>query len=135
MPVIAQNNVSHHLLGELTKFSGFGKDTACSQLQTGNHRVSVFTNEFWTSQQRQANAIHEVSYRACFKPQLPRFFIELFTQKGETVYDPFNGRGTTVIEAALLGRNIIANDVNPLSLILTRPRIGIPLLKDIENYI
>ncbi|MEQ1867469.1 MAG: hypothetical protein ABL996_22765, partial [Micropepsaceae bacterium] len=32
--------------------------------------------------------LHEVSYRACFKPQLPRFFIERLTHPGEVVYDP-----------------------------------------------
>ncbi len=93
----------------------------------------VFINEFWTPQQRQANALHEVSYRACFKPQLPRFFINLFTQPGDIVYDPFNGRGTTIIEAALLGRNVIANDVNPLSLIISAPRLAIPTLKEVEE--
>ncbi len=107
--------------------------TLCSELKIDGHSVPVFINEFWTAQQRQANAIHEVSYRACFKPQLPRFFINLFTLKNSTVYDPFNGRGTTVIEAALLGRNVIANDVNPLSLILTRPRISVPSLQAIEK--
>jgi len=93
----------------------------------------VFINEFWTAKQRQANSIHEVSYRACFKPQLPRFFIKLFTKKGDIVYDPFNGRGTTVVEAALLQRNVIANDVNPISLVLTRPRISIPSIEQIET--
>ncbi len=107
--------------------------TLCNKLNIDGHSVPVFVNEFWTSQQRQANAIHEVSYRACFKPQLPRFFINLFTLKNNIVYDPFNGRGTTVIEAALLGRNVIANDVNPLSLILTKPRINIPSLETIEK--
>jgi len=107
--------------------------TLCSELKIDGHTIPVFVNEFWTAQQRQANAIHEVSYRACFKPQLPRFFINLFTLKNNTVYDPFNGRGTTVIEAALLGRNVIANDVNPLSLILTRPRISVPSLQAIEK--
>jgi len=41
------------------------------------------------------------------------------TSKNDIVYDHFNGRGTTVIEAALLGRNFIANDINPLSMIKT----------------
>ncbi|HSH17687.1 MAG TPA: hypothetical protein VLD18_16725, partial [Verrucomicrobiae bacterium] len=36
--------------------------------------VPVFVNEFWTARQRQASSLHEISYRACFKPQLPRFF-------------------------------------------------------------
>ncbi len=89
-------------------------------------KIPVYTNEFWTSRQRQASSLHEVSYRACFKPQLPRFFIELLTRPGDTVFDPFSGRGTTALEAALLGRNVAANDVNPLSRILCEPRLHLP---------
>src|SRR6187401_2778738 len=59
--------------------------------------VETLVNEFWTSKQRAASSLHEVSYRACFKPQLPRFFIDRFTNIGDVVYDPFMGRGTTVI--------------------------------------
>ncbi|MCL5772848.1 MAG: site-specific DNA-methyltransferase, partial [Firmicutes bacterium] len=92
-----------------------------------------FINEFWTSKQRLANSLHEIAYRACFKPQLPRFFIQLLTQKGDIVFDPFNGRGTTIIEAALLGRNIIANDVNPLSVILSSPRLFVPNIFELEK--
>ncbi|MFC1463562.1 MAG: DNA methyltransferase [Candidatus Brachytrichaceae bacterium NZ_4S206] len=88
--------------------------------------VLRLTGEFWTARQRQACSLHEISYRACFKPQLPRYFIERLTQPGDVVYDPFSGRGTTAIEAALLGRRVIANDVNPLSAILTAPRLQPP---------
>jgi len=89
--------------------------------------------EFWTAGQRQANRIHEVSYRACFKPQLPKFFIDKFTQTGDIVYDPFAGRGTTAIEAALSSRLVISNDVNPISRILTEPRLQIPQLEELEK--
>jgi DNA methylase len=82
--------------------------------------------EFWTSRQRQASNLHEISYRACYKPQLPRHFIERLTRPGERVYDPFSGRGTTAIEAALLGRRVAANDVNPLSRMLAEPRLSPP---------
>lgn len=95
--------------------------------------VTKYINEFWTSKQRQACSIHEISYRACFKPQLPRFFIELLTKSGDTVYDPFSGRGTTVIEAGLLGRTVISNDVNPLSEILTRPRLLPPTPRQVGD--
>lgn len=95
-----------------------------------NRRI---TGEFWTSKQRQANAIHEIAYRACFKAQLPKFFITKLTKSGDTVYDPFCGRGTTVIEAALNGRNIIANDINPISRILTEGRLKIPHLLEIKE--
>jgi hypothetical protein len=102
-------------------------------MAVGRGTVKKFTNEFWTSRQRQAAPIHEVSYRACFKPQLPRFFIEILTRKGDTVYDPFSGRGTTVIEAGLSGRNVIANDINPLSRIMTEPRFFAPLVSAVEE--
>jgi hypothetical protein len=95
--------------------------------------VPKYTNEFWTSRQRQASSIHEISYRACFKPQLPRFFIDLLTRKGDLVYDPFSGRGTTVIEAGLSGRDIFANDANPLSRIMTEPRFFPPDLAAVEK--
>lgn len=96
--------------------------TIVENATTGPISVPKYTNEFWTSQQRQASSLHEISYRACFKPQLPRFFIKLLTRKGDVVYDPFSGRGTTVIEAGLSGRNVCANDANPLSRIMTEPR-------------
>ncbi len=95
-------------------------------------KVRRFTNEFWTSRQRQASSIHEVSYRACFKPQLPAFFIDLLTEKGDVVYDPFSGRGTTVIEAGLRGRNVIANDINPLSRLMSYPRFFVPDLSELK---
>jgi len=84
------------------------------------------TGEFWTARQRQGSSLHEVSYRGCFKPQLPAYFINLLTEPGDLVYDPFSGRGTTVIEAGLLGRAVAANDANPLSSLLTRPRFFLP---------
>ena len=77
--------------------------------------------ELWTSRQRQAANLHEISYRACYKPQLPRHFIERLTRPGDRVYDPFSGRGTTAVEAALLARRVAANDVNPLSRMLAEP--------------
>ena len=76
--------------------------------------VPYFSNEFWTSGQRQASRLHEVSYRACFKPQLPAFFIERLTRPGDAVYDPFMGRGTTPLQAALMGRRPVGCDINPL---------------------
>jgi len=87
--------------------------------------------EFWTSKQRQAASIHEISYRACFKPQLPDYFIHRFTSPGDLVYDPFGGRGTTVIQAAIRGRQIIQNDINPLSIILTKARLTPPTDDDL----
>ena len=126
------------LLDELRGFREFGTGTRVLETQGRTSSgepitVPTFVNEFWTARQRQASSLHEVSYRACFKPQLPRFFIERLTRPGDAVYDPFMGRGTTVVEAALLGRVPCGCDINPLSRFLVRPRLNPPRLEDIAR--
>ena len=98
----------------------------------GTPHVPVFEEELWTSRQRQACSIHEVSYRACFKPQLPAYFIDRLSDEGDAIYDPFSGRGTTAIEAALRGRRVVANDINPLSSIFARPRLEVPHVSEVD---
>jgi len=117
----------------LTEFKLEDKETSFGNVEFESENYTKFVNEFWTAKQRQANSIHEISYRACYKPQLPRFFIDIFTEEGNVVYDPFAGRGTTLIEAALMNRNIVGNDVNPLSRLLTEPRLNIPKMAEIEE--
>jgi len=109
---------------ELVSFTEFGKATDSFAKKFDGAEVPYFVNEFWTSKQRAAHSLHEVSYRACFKPQLPKFFIERLTAPGDVVYDPFMGRGTTLIEAALHDRVPIGCDINPLSPILCEPRLN-----------
>jgi len=117
----------------LLSFREFGAETRVISTEFAGGKTATYVNEFWTARQRQANSLHEVSYRACFKPQLPRFFIERLTQPGDVVYDPFMGRGTTPIEAALLGRVPFGNDINPLSLMLATPRIRPPTGDEVER--
>ncbi len=109
------------------------RSTRVEEVNAGDRVVRRYIGEFWTAKQRNATSLHEVSYRACFKPQLPRFFIDRLTAEGDRVYDPFGGRGTTIIEATLAGRRGISNDVNPLSEIFASPRLHIPGLSDIER--
>ena len=121
-------------LCELEQFRAFGTRTEVTQLAVGSSEsIPVLTNEFWTSRQRAAGSLHEVSYRACFKPQLPRFFIERLTRPGDLVYDPFMGRGTTLLEAIFLGRRGAGCDVSPLSAILLTPRLAPPGLEQIHR--
>lgn len=79
--------------------------------------------ELWTAQQRQMHSLHYVvSYRASFKPELPNFCIQRFSEKGAIVLDPFTGRGTTALQANLMGRVAWACDVNPLAVLLTKAK-------------
>ncbi len=94
----------------------------------------TWVGELWTAKQRQMHRLHyTVSYRASFKPELPDFFIRYFLlDRGITnarVLDPFGGRGTSVLQANLLGFSGVHNDLNPVSLFLARSRQKIPLLR------
>ena len=102
------------LIAELAAFRAFDRATEMREWRSPDGVVvPVAVNEFWTAKQRAAHPLHEVSYRACFKPLLPRFFIERLTGPGDLVYDPFMGRGTTLVEAMLLGRRTAGCDINP----------------------
>ena len=124
------------LAQELAAWRAFGKKTAYSTTvaagASGRVVADTFTNEYWSSAQRQGHGLHEVSYRACFKPELPAFFVERLTKPGDVVHDPFMGRGTTLLEAALRGRVPSGNDVNPLSAMLLRPRLSPPRQEDVD---
>lgn len=115
------------LADELRGFSHNGEATIVEE----RFGVPFFFNEFWTAKQRQGHALQEVSYRACFKPQLPEFFISRLTAGGDVVYDPFMGRGTTPLQAVLMARVGVGNDINPLSIYLTRPRADPPTMQEI----
>ena len=126
------------LADQMRDFRDFGTATRVIQIEASTHsgsklRVPGYVNEFWTSKQRAASSLHEISYRACFKPQLPRFFIERLTKPGEVVYDPFVGRGTTFVEAALLGRIPYGCDINPLSRHMAWPRLHPPTLAQVAE--
>lgn len=114
-------------LADILSFRAFGTPTQ----DVTEDGIRYLINEFWTAGQRQAHAIHEVSYRACFKPQLPEFFIARLSEPGDAIHDPFMGRGTTPVQAALMARRPVGNDINPLSVILTRPRLSPPSLAEI----
>ena len=52
-------------------------------------------------------------HSAAFPQALPRWFIELFTDPGDTVLDPFAGSGTTLAAALALGRDALGVELSP----------------------
>jgi site-specific DNA-methyltransferase (adenine-specific) len=52
------------------------------------------------------------SHSATYPEKLPEFFIKLFTQPNDVVYDPFTGSGTTAKVALDLNRNFIGSEIS-----------------------
>lgn len=86
-------------------------------------------------------------YPATFVSPIPKFLIALLTKVGDTVLDPFGGKGTTAVESAKQARIPIYNDLNPfaadittalfqaIALTIESPDILSDEVKRIENYI
>jgi len=59
-------------------------------------------------------------YPAKFIPQIPRNIIDLLSDVGDKILDPFCGSGTSLVEAILLDRNAVGVDINPLSSLIAK---------------
>src|SRR6266478_2565869 len=64
-----------------------------------------------------------------------RAYIERYSQQGDVVLDPFGGTGVTAIEAFLIGRKAIQNDLNPFANFIARDIADttLPLQKAFEK--
>lgn len=62
------------------------------------------------------------SYLGAFPPSLASYFIKYFTDENDLVFDPFSGRGTTILESRLLNRNSFGSDLNPIALALSKAK-------------
>jgi DNA modification methylase len=72
-------------------------------------------------------------YPATFIPPIPKLLIALLTQPGDTVFDPFGGKGTTAVESIKLGRLPIYNDLNPFAVEIAQAIIS-AIKKRIHNW-
>lgn len=61
-----------------------------------------------------------------FPPSLPHVLVRWLSEAGDTVFDPFSGRGTVPLEACLLGRRGLGMDANPLAWILSSAKVNPP---------
>ncbi len=62
------------------------------------------------------------AYLAMFPSEVPEEYILKYTKKGDVVFDPFSGRGTTALQAIKHQRVAISTDLSPLAYVLTRSK-------------
>jgi DNA modification methylase len=73
----------------------------------------INTDSLWLISERDKSGKHENIYHGNFIPQIPNQLIRRYTKKGETVFEPFTGSGTTLFECENLNRKYIGFDINP----------------------
>jgi methylase of polypeptide subunit release factors len=71
--------------------------------------------------------LHQLApYIGKLKPVIARQLLLEFTSKDDLVLDCFSGSGTVPLEAAILGRRVLAFDSNPYAVTLTRAKLQAP---------
>lgn len=88
-----------------------------------------FSNE---DTQYASHNIHR--YSGKFIPQIARSAMELLSDPGETVLDPYLGSGTTALEAMLLGRNVIGIDINPLAILISKVKTSVIPVSVLDGF-
>jgi len=73
--------------------------------------TEIWTDSLWTISERDKSGKHDGFYHGNFVPQIPRQLILRYTKKGDVVFDPFVGSGTTAYEAESLSRHFIGIDI------------------------
>jgi len=73
------------------------------------------------------------SYASKMKPGLAHWLVELFTERGATVLDPFSGSGTIPFEACVQGRRGIGVDLSPLAHTITQAKVASPLREAVSD--
>ena len=59
-------------------------------------------------------------YLGKFVPQLVEIFLRMYFKPGDTVYDPFCGSGTTLVEANALGIDAVGCDISSFNCLLSK---------------
>jgi DNA modification methylase len=75
------------------------------------------------------------NYPAMMIPQIANRIIEKYGSKAKTLFDPYCGTGTSLLEANLSGINAIGTDVNPLARLISKVKTTIIPIDETEKFI
>lgn len=88
--------------------------------------------EFWSfKKDYERDYVHGLfAYPAMMVPQMQREILNIFKNRIKdenefTIFDPFMGSGTIMVEGMLQGANIIGVDINPLAYLVTKVKTTI----------
>jgi len=105
--------------------------------ETLPHLQNPYSKRNWGS------TLHSVcSYQGKMKPALAFKLVEVFSNSGDKVLDPFSGSGTIPFEAALNGRIAYGLDIGSLATSLSNAKLKVhsrenvtKIIEKLENYI
>ena len=118
--------------------SGQGKTIRGERIETqGNFRVKENNNlvrpdNVFRFRNAGASRDNTIKHPAPFNRELPEYFINLLTDEGDVVLDPFSGIATTGLPCVETGRKYIGYELNPKYVEFSKKRLG--GIKDDTQY-
>lgn len=98
--------------------------------------------EYWTfKEDAERDYVHGLfAYPAMMVPKMQREILDIFDHQlswshTPTIYDPFMGSGTILVEGMLKGYNIVGVDINPLAYLVAKVKTEIYSLNRLKKSI
>jgi DNA modification methylase len=107
--------------GEAKRFDDLFNDSDVSMLMTFYHRQGKQRGQEWTGSSWSLRSYWDDikgtaranGHVAAFPVELPLRHLMLYSKRGEIVFEPFSGSGTTIIACEVLKRRCRAIEINP----------------------
>lgn len=101
----------------------------------------TYTNYYHLQKFNQTKSVNQFlthwiyPYKGKFHPQMIRALMNIIKiQNSETLFDPFVGSGTAVLEAQILGVNAIGLDISPLCVLISKVKTeSVDVLDEIKK--
>ena len=106
----------------LTYFSGLRDDARFVSTVQANLEEAARAGRSRQATRYSVHGLHE--YKGKFNPQVARAILNIHgISEGKTVFDPFCGSGTTLVECAHLGAKGFGTDINPMAVFLSNAKL------------
>jgi SAM-dependent methyltransferase len=90
----------------------------------------------WKRKGNAPHSLHKMLSRpGSMPPAMARHFIREYTSAGDLVLDPFCGKGTVLLEAAILRRRAIGSDVAPDAVLVANAKVDPPSKTAIKAFL
>ena len=74
-------------------------------------------------------------YPAKLNPHIARRLIKLYGKNAKSIWDPFCGSGTTLVEGRIAGKSVYGNDINPTALEISMAKTQNYCIDDVSKLV
>ncbi len=137
---LKENVRENILIGNLSRFreseSDFNNIDTRNQLNDLTLREWIqYTKSYHNIQSKHQMDSFKAQHPAPFEEEFVYFYARFFSKKGDLIFDPFMGSGTTGIVSNLIGRRCFGIELNPEFIILAKKRFELNGVSDQTTFL